>query len=334
MTGQGSVGRIGRMNKVDKKYLVNQRVGIIRARETELVDKDFLCYFVARNCVEKMYFGLAQGAGQPNISPNDIGGLVVKLPSLAIQKKIAGILSKYDDLLENNLKQISLLEEAAQNIYQEWFVNFRFPEHEQALFDDETGLPEGWRLEEVGSFADVNSQSLTKKKAPNDILYVDISSTHSGYFSEPIPYKFTEAPGRARRVVKEGDTIFSTVRPKRKSYAFILFPPDNLIVSTGFAVATPKIKAHAEFLYSSIISDAFVNKASSIAKGAAYPAISQKDFESIKMVIPDEKTIFSFHSLVSSVLRLKGRLLSQNQKLKEAKDILLPRLMNQTIKVD
>jgi type I restriction enzyme S subunit len=114
MTGQGSVGRIGKMYNVDGDYLINQRVGIIRAKES-ICDKDFLFQILATAQNEKLYFSLAKGAGQPNLSPKDIGALVLSMPtSIETQRRIALILSSYDNLIENNLKRIKLLDEASQ----------------------------------------------------------------------------------------------------------------------------------------------------------------------------------------------------------------------------
>lgn len=150
MTGQGSVGRIGKMRSYEKGFLVNQRVGIIRVN-SKIADPEFVYQSLATDDTEGMYFSLAMGAGQPNLSPKDIGSVNIPYPPLSIQQKIAGILSAYDDLIENNLKRIKLLEELAQITYEEWFVRLRFPGHESIPINSETNLPEGWektRLEE------------------------------------------------------------------------------------------------------------------------------------------------------------------------------------------
>jgi len=98
---------------------------------------------------------LGLGAGQPNVSPSDIGGLKIPLPPLPTQRKIAAILSAYDDLIENNTRRIRILEEMAQAIYREWFVHFRFPGHEGVrMVESELGMiPEGWEVKPFSQIA-------------------------------------------------------------------------------------------------------------------------------------------------------------------------------------
>jgi len=121
------VGRVAKY-QYDFISLLNQRAGKVLITNPSKLDNNFLYYFL---CLQDTRITLAQfgrgGANQCNISPSNVESIDVILPPLPTQKKIASILSAYDDLIENNLKRIKLLEEAAQNIYKEWFVNFRFP---------------------------------------------------------------------------------------------------------------------------------------------------------------------------------------------------------------
>src|SRR5690606_33191581 len=94
---------------------------------------------------------ISQGAAQDNLSLEKLRTIKFLVPPLPTQRKIAAILSAYDDLIENNLKRIKLLEEQAQLTYEEWFVRFKFPGHETIKFNDETGLPEGWERKKLGN---------------------------------------------------------------------------------------------------------------------------------------------------------------------------------------
>jgi type I restriction enzyme S subunit len=300
----------------------------------EKYDEMFIFYLLKCNLYQVKNANAGTSSGREHVNKTTFSNLKVNVPkSLSTQKHIANILSSYDDLIENNLKRIKLLEETAQNIYKEWFVNFRFPNYEHTEFDAESGLPVAWFSSNVGNFTDVNKSSINNKTAPQNLLYIDISSTNTGFYENPTNYKFEDAPSRARRIVKNGDSIFSTVRPNRKTYAYISNPEDNLIVSTGFAVLSPKNINDSSYIYLMISSDNFVDRVSNIATGVAYPAINQKDFESIEIIVPTEKLREQFNNIVSSSFLMKSTLLKQNQKLKEARDILLPRLMNRTIEV-
>ena len=161
MTGAGSVGKFGKMPKIKGSFLVNQRVGIIRPNP-ELADPGYLYYVLIQDRYEEQLYSLGLGAGQPNVSAKQIGGLEIFLPDLPTQRKIAGILSAYDDLIENNLRRIKILEQMAQSLYREWFVHFRFPGHDSARFvGSELGqIPQGWNASTLGEFVENKSVHL------------------------------------------------------------------------------------------------------------------------------------------------------------------------------
>ena len=142
------VGRIARV-KYHEDSVLNQRVGKVFAKDSKLCDIDYVYYFLSQDYIKISLASKAGGAAnQANISPNDVKSLTVIWPDIETQHRIANILSAYDDLIENNQKQIKLLEEAAQRLYKEWFVDLRFPGHENTKIVD--GVPEGWIKEEIG----------------------------------------------------------------------------------------------------------------------------------------------------------------------------------------
>ena len=137
------VGRVARV-KYNAKTLLNQRVGKITIKSNAEANIDYIYYFLSQDDVKIELAAKAGGAAnQANISPANIKDLKFPCPSLETQHRIASILSAYDDLIENNQKQIKLLEEAAQRLYKEWFVDLHFPGWEEAKIVD--GVPEGWR---------------------------------------------------------------------------------------------------------------------------------------------------------------------------------------------
>lgn len=331
MTGQGSVGRIGKMYRVKKEILVNQRVGMVRINPS-LADKEFVYQQIATSHNESVYFNLAMGAGQPNLSPRDIGNLKIQLPPLPTQRKIAAILSAYDDLIENNLKRIKLLEEKAQLTYEEWFVRMKFPGHETTPIDEETGLPEGWEEKTLQEVANINAKNL-KTGFEGTIEYIDIASVSVGTIDQTTSYEYDKAPGRAKRIVGHGDIIVSCVRPNRRSHAIVWNPRKNLIASTGFCVISPK-KLPSSYLLRFLSTDDFVGYLVNRAGGAAYPAVKAHDFEIADVICPSEGVLNSFDREFEKALNISWSLKEQNQLLKEARDLLLPRLMTGMIDVD
>jgi type I restriction enzyme S subunit len=243
---------------------------------------------------------------------------------LACQRSIGETLLAYDDLMENNRRRMKLLEDSARHLYQEWFVRLRFPGHEHARIVK--GVPEGWERKPLGKIAEVNRATLPSG-FDGEIEYIDIASVVPGQITEMTTYEFRDAPSRARRIVSHGDIIWSCVRPNRRSHAVIWNPPENLIASTGFAVITPT-QVPTSFLYFATTTDDFVGYLENNARGAAYPAVLTKDFEQAQIVVPPKLLLTAFDEVVAPTFSQAQNLRKQNQKLKSARDMLLPRLMS------
>ncbi len=277
---------------------------------------------------------VSHGTTQDNLSLDKILRFDFVVPDVREQRKIAAILSAYDDLIENNLRRIKILEEMAQNLYREWFVKFRFPGHEQARFvDSPLGMiPEGWKVLQVKDIADVNARSIRKEKTPAEIAYVDISSVSSGSINKIETIAFSKAPGRARKVVQHGDVIWSSVRPNLRSFSLIVDPPSNLIVSTGFAVISAK-KVPFTFLYQALTTEDFVSYLVNHAKGSAYPAVGTADFENACVVVPCKKLLNTFDNEMLPIAIITNRLKVKNTTLRRTRDMLLPKLISGEVDV-
>ena len=257
---------------------------------------------------------------------------VLKVPLVETQQKIAAVLSAYDDLIENNKRRIALLEKMAEEIYREWFVRMRFPGHEKARFVK--GVPEGWRIAELKELARINDSSIGRSKKLDTIRYVDISSVTTNQINDVSVLNYQEAPGRAKRIVKHGDIIWSSVRPANRAYCLIYEPPVNLVVSTGFAVISPKDHIPYTFLNFVVTSNAFVDQMTAVAKGAAYPATSFDDFERAKLLIPHEALLMDFDRICEPLFRKKYLLSKENTKLASLRNSFLPRLISGKLSVE
>lgn len=147
ITTRGTIGIPYLYKRTDRFYFADGNLTWIKDFDSNLYSK-FLYYWFQSYEGRKKFEALAKGTAQKAVPISGIKTLEIELPSLKSQKRIADILSAYDDLIENNQKQIKLLEEAAQRLYKEWFVDLRFPEHENTKIVD--GVPEGWIKEEIG----------------------------------------------------------------------------------------------------------------------------------------------------------------------------------------
>lgn len=320
----GRYGTLGEVYFLDEPYWpLNTALYVVDFKET---DPKFAAYFL-RNTLRNYQ---SQKAAVPGVNRNVLHTLEVCAPQVEEQKRIADTLSAYDDLIENNRRRIELLEDAARLLYREWFVHFRFPGHEHVAIID--GLPEGWEKRTLGDVVKTNRESYRAKELPEQINYIDIASVNHGRINGTNVMSATEAPGRARRKVQDGDTIWSNVRPNLRAYALILSPEELDVVSTGFTVLTPANVPFTWF-YLLVTTDQFVGHLVNHATGAGYPAVRPDDFERAEIVLPPSGLLDYFHQTIELNFRQIRTMDQQNQKLTQARDLLLPRLMSGEIAV-
>lgn len=281
-----------------------------------------------------LLFTIGLGAGQPNVSASDIGGLDIPFPELGKRKAIGSIRASYDNLIENNNRRISILEEIPKSLYREWFVKFQFPGHEncQLKYSSLGSIPKEWKVKKLFEVAKINPESITKKNAPKYIRYVDIKSVSTGTIDSVKTMSFEDAPSRAKRKVQHGDLIWATVRPNRKQYSFIAKPQENTIVSTGFAVLRAE-KVSPAYLYSAVTTDEFAAYLVNHATGSAYPAVNSGVFENADILCPSTELLEKFDALVSNCISESQVLKSKNENLKKQRDMLLPKLISGSIDV-
>ena len=308
---------------------LGRRMGLVRPNPKVLDPKYLLYVFLSPYWRDIVTSNTQSGATVDRLPLIKFPSLKIPLPPLPTQRRIADILSAYDDLIEANRRSIQLLEESARLLYKEWFVRFRFPNHEKVKMVDV--LPEGWRRVALTQVADVNGLNIGKLNN-EEIEYIDISSVSTGSIDSSVWYSSDEAPGRAKRGVRHTDILWSCVRPNRKSYAMVWNPHSRLVASTGFAVITAT-KVSAFYLYHALTTDQYVGYLSNNAGGAVYPAVTGKVFESSEVLVPIKSVNDQFHKICEPIFSTLNLMQSQSKELATARDRILPRLMNGTLKV-
>ncbi len=251
---------------------------------------------------------------------------------LPTQRKIAAILAAYDDLIETNRLRIALLEGMAEELYREWFVRMRFPGHQKTEF--KKGIPASWTIQELRERADVNPSNIGRGDRPQTIHYIDIGSVTTNRVNSIETLPLAEAPGRARRRVEHGDSIWSSVRPGNRAYALIYEPEPDTIASTGFAVVRPNAGTPFTFLHQAVTTNGFVDLMTAVAKGSAYPATSFEDFERAKLLFPTDELLEQFHTLSEPLHHSINIANHQARGLTRARDLLLPRLISGKLSVE
>ena len=304
---------------------------VIRVRlDQEKCNPLFYLYWLRSYNGRSAIMPLVTGVNVKGIRGSELATIIVDYPSIDIQNRITSALSVYDDLIENNQRQIKLLEEAAQRLYKEWFVDLRYPGHENVPVVD--GTPEGWATKTIANIASVNCDSIGKDWPYNTIDYIDISSVAHGQIESKTTSEIKDAPGRARRLAHDGDIIWSMVRPNLRAYALIQYPDEKDVFSTGFAVLSAR-KVPFTFLYCFVTTDDFVGYLVNCTNGAAYPAVKPIHFEKAEITVPSVNVLQNFEKLTLPLFRKIHLLSCENKCLSETRDRLLPKLMSGEIAV-
>jgi type I restriction enzyme S subunit len=319
---------IGRKGSLGTTFFVR---GPFWPHDTTLWVKDFkgndpfFCYLLVKGL---RLSDLDAGSSNPTLNRNHVHMLKVGTPSVVLQRRIAHVLAAFDQLIEINERRIDLLEDLTRSLYQEWFVHFRFPGHEDVEFvDSELGsIPERWEVRPLCEVASVNRHTLRGRDLPASLRYLDISAVGVGQIGEPVVIPATSAPGRARRELRDGDVVWATVRPNRRAHGLVHDPSPDLIGSTGLAVLSPET-VPSSFLFEYASDATFTEYLVSRATGSAYPAVRPSDFERALLVIPDRAVMEAFDGAADKSLRLASSLVRHNRALAATRDLLLPRLV-------
>lgn len=315
-------------------FLHNQRIGLVKIID-DRYDINYIYWILRTHDYQRYIAGSATGATVKHTSPSKIGSYNFNPHNnINTQRRIASILSSYDDLIENNLKRIKLLEEIAQRTYEEWFVKFRV-NGEQLTIDEKIGLPLGWSVIE---FQDIGQ--IVTGKTP--------STKNQLFFNGEIP--FVKTPDMSGfPYVLETSQYLSELGANSQKNKYI--PKNSLMVSCigsagVIALASQSCQTNQQIntivFQEPIYTFYFYCFAKGLkpvlealgSNGATMTNVNKGKFEKMKIVCPNYETLEKFNSLSNPIFELILDLQKQNQKLKESRDILLPKLMNGTINVE
>ena len=327
---RGDVGRCAYVTKKEEGWLCG--TGCLRVTiDSEKADSRFVFFQLQHPDTVGWVEKHAVGATMLNLNTTILSSVPIRLPALEIQKRIADILSAYDDLIENNQKQIKLLEEAAQRLYKEWFVNLRFPGHENTKSVD--GVPEGWSIYPFSSKVDIMSGGTPKTSIPD-------------YYNGKIPFYTPKDNDGAFFAYK---TQMNITEGGLKNCNSRLYPPKTVIITARGTVgkttilAVPmamnqscyalKMKENDAPYYLFFALNNEIKALQTMANGGVFNTIIGKTFDSINIQIPKDPLIYGFEETVRPFMEQIKNKLQANSKIVEARDRLLPKLMSGEVEV-
>lgn len=287
---------------------------VIRFRpDSSKVNSRFLAYLLRSPLYRQKIIGISGGSAIINVSQDTLGNLAIDIPPIATQERIANVISTYDELILNNVRRISILEQMAQALYQEWFGKV-----------DKESLPKGWEVKTLGDIA----QEIRRNVHPNDL------DPETPYFGlEHLPRKSIALSewGKAGDVqstklaFKKGEILFGKIRPY---FHKVGVAPLDGVASSDTIIITPKSPEYFGHVLSYIFSQEFVNHATRTSQGTKMPRANWGVLVKYPIIIPPKPILEQFNQTINDFVSLIQNLLFRNRNLRQTRDLLLPRLVS------
>lgn len=346
-TKGNSTGRVGRIREAEAGSIYSPHLSYWRSRDAEIVDQSFLYYWSRSPEFRSQLNAMSAGTDMaPYLSLRDQMRLRVSLPRITQQRAVGKVLNALDDKIYLNRRMNETLEAMARAIFKDWFVDFGpvrskaegakpYLESEVwALFParlDDDGQPEGWSETTLAQYAALNPESWSHSTYPSCIRYVDLSGAKWGRVQTVESYGRTDAPSRAQRILRPGDSIVGTVRPANGSFALI--HTDGLTGSTGFAVLRPRQEWFREFVYLAATAPENIERLGHLADGAAYPAVRPEVVISTAVVAAPGAVLQAFSRIAGPLLNRMSNNDAETETLAATRDLLLPKLISGELRV-
>ena len=294
---------------------------LVRIRLKESVDNRFIGLVLESEEYKRFIKTNLTGSAQPQANAQILTSYPLVLPPLPVQRKIAGILSAYDDLIENNRRRIALLEEMAQALYREWFVHFRYPGYEQdALVESALGaIPEGWGVVRLGDICFVTmgqSPSSEFYNANGDGLPFHQGVTNFGS-RYPTDRMYCTVEGR---IAQAGDILFSVRAPVGR----INIADKKIVIGRGLSAIRSRNGTQAFLFYQ--LKEQFQEE-DSIGNGAIFKSVTREDVHGVKLIYPEQGIVARFDASIEPIFSILENLTKRNINLRRTRDLLLPRLI-------
>lgn len=300
------------MASIPDKGIGSTELFVFRGKKG-ITDNDFVYYFLKQSYIRNLAANSMTGAsGRQRADLKFIKKIKFDLPTLPIQQKIASTLSAYDRLIENNTRRIRLLEQMAENLYKEWFVRFRFPEHEKVEMIN--GLPKGWKVEKLGEYANISTGKCNREDAEEDGIY-------------PL-FDRSQEIKKSSKWIKDCEAI---IVPGEGTSFIPRYYKGKFNLHQRCYCIEPTIKDIGFYLFYSIM----LNRKYflSVATGATVPSLRQNNFTKMKLVIAELELVKKYNKIASTIALQIDRLKEQNTLLTHQRDLLLPRLMSGKLEV-
>ena len=325
----------------DEEAIISQAYPVFEIIDTNELLPQYLMMWMTRSEFDREACFYAVGGVRGSLEWEDFCSMKLPVPSLEKQKEIIKEYHTITDRIKLNEQLNQKLENTAQSIYKEWFVNFEFPDENgkpyksnggEMVYCDELDMdiPIDWSVDTLGSYVNSNSSTFSKSDNFEEIKYVDTSSITNNKIEhiQILEVNKDVIPSRAKRKVKHNSIIYSSVRPNLCHFGLIKNPPNNLIVSTGFIVIDTNKDLLAEYVFLFLTSAKLIKYFQSKAEMSVstYPSIKPEDLLETKILLPDNKTLINLKQIFEPIYNLQLNKNSESKSLEILKETLLSKI--------
>ena len=299
---------------------------LIRIRPSPSVDSRFVGFIVESSVYKDFIQQHMGGAAQPNANAQVLTSFDLPLPPLPTQRRIASILSAYDELIENNQRRIRILEDMARSLYREWFVHFRYPGHESVpLVDSPLGqIPQGWEVKKLGDIAEDMRRNIPKGQLDEPQPYVGLE--HIPRRSLALDsWETASELGSNKLAFRKGEVLFGKIRPYFHKVS--IAPFDGLCSADTIVIRARQPENYA-IVVCCVSSDEFVAHATATSNGSKMPRANWSVLEELPVAIPVLAVARQFSAVVKPAIQQMQTLIFQTANLRRTRDLLLPRLLS------
>jgi type I restriction enzyme, S subunit len=331
LTTEAPLGEVAQLRSAERVALA-QRVILLRG-DPATISQSFLFHALKSDYVQSQLYQRSSGTTVLGIKQSELRKVLIPCPPMPMQTRIADILSAYDDLIVNNTRRIAILEEMARSLFREWFVNFRFPGHEEvSMADSPLGpIPNGWTVVSLKDVVELRHDNTSPGDHLSNRQYVPIDCLPQRSLILHDSRPWTEAKS-SLQLFDRDDILFGAMRAY--FHKVVLAPFDGITRTTCF-VLRPRREAYRSFVTMLMDRDDTVAYASAHSQGATIPyAVWRGSLADMGVVLPDLRQASAFHDVVWPMLQWIASSFDRQRILRETRDLLLRRLISGEIDVE
>ena len=327
------VGSVDRCSYVDQKHdgwMFSGRC--LRVRPTSEIDSEYLyCYFCLEE-TKQFVRNIAVGATMPSINTKLLGEVVVTFPELEQQKRISGILSAIDSKIEVNQKINDNLKKQLYEIYKAWYQDFLCIDNLTLIESPYGKIPQGWHYSMLGDLC--KSVSVTHNFNTERLIFLNTGDVEDGMFLHSDYMAVADMPGQAKKTIMQNDILYSEIRPINRHFAYVDFQADNYVVSTKLMVIRATSFDSRRLYHFLTLQDTLEElQMQAESRSGTFPQIRFENISKLPILIADSNTETAFVTLLHAAYNQIEHNNSENKKLSELRNSLLPQLMSGKIDV-